>query len=624
MAKLTTDYGTVRKLISGDSQYRVPKYQRRYRWRSTHELLDLWEDILARYVALEDSEGTAGADDTHFLGALVIGQSDAPEPLGVTPYVVIDGQQRVMSLMLALAAVRDSLLDDEREKQEITAKLLVHSSTDQLRLESSEDDREDFEAIMFRGEPTSNRSMVNAAYHFFLEQVRSGVNLALLHRDDSASVAQAEEEGEEGEEGEEVEELGDPSEDGTSIPIKWDRMLIAVLDRLELVIISDVTPENAYQVFRTLNSTGMPLSQADLLRNAFFMLLPTRAEYAYDNLWVPLERALGTRLQDYFHTELLRLGHNIPRQHIYRTAMSSVKRGGLAEEDIVETLTQWRDHGQIYAALLSAPSEPGVSIRGNVLSASHLSPLRNLLEWGSIPAHPLILDAAIRWASHEITDSDFQFILERVESLLIRRYIAEVPPNDLRSSFAQLMGALSESLGDGDYLTAVTDHLLSARMRWPDDDQIRRRCTEGGFYRGTRQRDSFFILKRIAYSMEGKERPDIRRGTGADEYSIEHVLPQTLTEDWNHDLEQWGDDPVKTWLERKDAIGNLTLTAYNSELGQLRFQDKKAIIAEKARLQLSKMIISSDEWTRSAIDERSEELAEAIIDLWRRPPSPQP
>ena len=100
MARLSTKYGNVRELITGSAQYRVPRYQRRYKWRTSHEVLDIWEDILTRYVALVHPEEAADASDSHFLGALVIGQGDPPDPLGVTPYIVIDGQQRIMSLML--------------------------------------------------------------------------------------------------------------------------------------------------------------------------------------------------------------------------------------------------------------------------------------------------------------------------------------------------------------------------------------------------------------------------------------------------------------------------------------------------------------------------------------------
>lgn len=170
-------------------------------------------------------------------------------------------------------------------------------------------------------------------------------------------------------------------------------------------------------------------------------------------------------------------------------------------------------------------------------------------------------------------------------------------------------------------MNKVTEYLLSERMRWPDDAEIRRSCVEGRFYRA-RQRDAFYVLKRIAYHLEGKERPTIRRGTGADDYSIEHILPQSITEEWVGDLTQWGDDAFKTWQERKDVIGNLTLTAYNSDLGQLPFHKKKSIISDNMRLQLSQMIVNSDRWTREAIDSRSSELAELAISIWRKPSNP--
>lgn len=335
MARLSTKYGNVRELITGSAQYRVPRYQRRYKWRTSHEVLDIWEDILTRYVALVHPEEAADASDSHFLGALVIGQGDPPDPLGVTPYIVIDGQQRIMSLMLALAGVRDGLVDSESDKNEITEQYLTHRGRE-LRLVPSHDDQEDFESIVFNRTALSHRSAVNDAYRFFFTKMQSGVDFELLRRDDTSSAPQLSDE-----ESEDTEEL---SQREDLHPIQWKQMLLAILDRLELVTISDVTPENAYQVFRTLNSTGMELSQVDLLRNAFFMLLPQRAEYAYDNLWMPLEQGLHDRLEHYFHTEMLRMGENIPKQQVYRTAMTAVKRAGLAEDNVVSTLQRWQDH----------------------------------------------------------------------------------------------------------------------------------------------------------------------------------------------------------------------------------------------------------------------------------------
>jgi len=117
MAKLGTDYGSVRALLKGDSQYFVPPYQRGYRWTARKELADLWEDVVLGYQAgTEKSQ----SPDTHFLGAIVTGVGGPPSPLGLSPFVIIDGQQRIISISLLLAAIRDMLAPDEKSRRVIT------------------------------------------------------------------------------------------------------------------------------------------------------------------------------------------------------------------------------------------------------------------------------------------------------------------------------------------------------------------------------------------------------------------------------------------------------------------------------------------------------------------------
>jgi hypothetical protein len=144
-------------------------------------------------------------------------------------------------------------------------------------------------------------------------------------------------------------------------------------------------------------------------------------------------------------------------------------------------------------------------------------------------------------------------------------------------------------------------------------------------YRGTGLKQSFFVLKRLAEAYEGKECPHIVSGTGTADFSIEHVLPQSFPEAWAIDMTKWGDiNPTETWQLLRHTAGNLTLTAYNSELSSLPFvdsslpMDKHRWIEEKLRLVLSKSIIESDTWTRDEIESRSLAMAGKAMQIWPR------
>jgi hypothetical protein len=195
----------------------------------------------------------------------------------------------------------------------------------------------------------------------------------------------------------------------------------------------------------------------------------------------------------------------------------------------------------------------------------------------------------------------------------------DIPPNDLRSVFGRVMKGLHHA--SGEFLATVETELLKTYVRWPSGDDVRRACEERPFYRG-KQKEEFFILRRIAEAVEGREYPHIRLGTGAGNYSIEHILPQgSLTEDWIAEL-QLGDDgmdSVRIWQDRKDVVGNLTLTAYNSRLSNRPFTEKKSFIDANLRLELSRQILEAEHWTKTEIDSRSRALGELAVTIWARP-----
>lgn len=626
VAKLTTAYGSVRALLRGDSQYVVPPYQRSYRWSDKKELADLWEDVVMRYEA--DRASAEESPDTHFLGAIVTGQGAPPSPLGISPFVVIDGQQRIISLSILIAAIRDVLGPDDRARRVVTRDYLMHMDENDELLESKViPGTKDLATYMtvLRGEPLGRSTHpIAAAYNFFRRSIEAGVVVDSptrkeLEDEETPTSPDADEPTTPAPEDQAEAETDHSPSDGLqgAEPLDWNGLLTAVTQKLELVTISDVTPENAYNVFRTLNSTGLTLDQVDLLRNAFFMLLPKRAAEVHDRLWVPMETRLGdAELGRFFHTNLIRLGENIPYDQTYRTQLQRLKRAGLGEESIIGQLELLEKDSQLYSTVSLAGDGP-YYFGGVRLDEQTVAGLRRLRVWGSYPAMPLVLDGAARLRESDITQAQFRRITSWIESLLVRRYLAAIAPNDLRSTFGRVMKYLR--ISDEPFLESLEAELLKPYVRWPSDDELVRAAMEREFYR-QKQKEEFFILRRIAESIEGREYPHIGLGNRAGQYSIEHILPQgELTDAWSAELRVGAEtDVFRTWQERKDVIGNLTLTAYNSALSNRPFLEKKDFIENNLRLELSRQILVAEHWTRVEIDDRSRYLGEQAIAVWPR------
>lgn len=236
-------------------------------------------------------------------------------------------------------------------------------------------------------------------------------------------------------------------------------------------------------------------------------------------------------------------------------------------------------------------------------------------DWGDVPALPLTLEGLLRWSEGIITNEELDQLLVAIDSLLVRRFVSGVPPNDLRSAFARTMQGITSENG---FFRNAINHLNQDRFRWPTDSAFKRALLEQPIYlRGAKY--TGLILKAIARADQGHECPAITIGTAASDYSVEHILPQTLSPEWLTDLSEWGvESPYELKNEKADTIGNLTLTAYNSSLSNRRFSEKRAFIQDNLYLKISRAILQDEKWTRGEIEGRSDVLAQTALRIWPR------
>lgn len=245
----------LKQLVQGEKQFRVPLWQRQYTWRMPDHRL-LWRDIIEQYSRFSDGVGSPASG--HFLGSIVL--SPVPSPAsGIASYLIVDGQQRLTTLMLILCAIRDAAAtQDENAVERYDELYLINkfqTGEARFRLIPTQADRPSFFACVTRTPAAGAQDPIGQAYRFFRSHI----------------------------------ELLGPDEE----PLDLGRLAAVVVERLAVVDITTGQGDNAHRIFQSLNATGVNLTQADLLRNLVFMLLPTRAGAVYEEVWRPMERLIG-------------------------------------------------------------------------------------------------------------------------------------------------------------------------------------------------------------------------------------------------------------------------------------------------------------------------------------------
>ncbi|GAA1434492.1 DUF262 domain-containing protein [Streptomyces thermospinosisporus] len=559
---------TFLKLIQGDKQFQVPLYQRTYSW-GREQLQRLWEDV-GELVEQHLAGETAAP---HFLGSVVLapGQLQAG---GVQRWLVVDGQQRLTTLMLAFAALRDHLkeMGDTRGVDRVHRQILVnefHEGADHYRLLPTQADREAFTACVQSRADAGGSDNIGAAYRFF-----RGV-LAEVH------------------------EAGDE---------RWPAAVETVLkDLLSIVEITAEPGDNVYRIFESINNTGVGLSQSDLLRNYVFMLLPKRGERIYQELWLPMQQSLGPKnLELLVWLDLVVRGHYKTKQsEIYREQQKRLQPLAGDEDALQREIEQLAERAGRFLRIVDPAREQCPALR---------TALERLASWGGQTHYPLALHLLDLVAAGRTTPEDAAEALGYVESYLVRRLICQTPTSNLNRIF---MEAPKELETDRPAAEAVRRFLSGRRRRWPSDEELREAIRSKPFYWSGRPPQRAFILRRLEESYDASEPVDFAKAA----LTVEHILPQRPAPQWFALLAEETEEN-QTPQELHDllvhTLGNLTLTGDNAKLSNHPFERKQQIFDSSA-LRMNLEIASAQRWGKAEILARADRLAERAIKLWPGP-----
>jgi hypothetical protein len=550
---------TVKEILHAGDQYLIPFFQRSYSWEQKH-----WQRILDDLDALAESS----LDRLHFLGPLVCAPT-AHVPGEVTPYQLIDGQQRLTTLALMLCALRDLALEHGQSDlaAEIDEDFLLHKrrqGLNRFKLVPRLGDREALLAILDSKDISRWEGLgVAQCLRFFLKEFGKRSNPA-------------------------------PAE---TLP----RLVRDVTARMALVVIT-VVGENPYEIFESLNSTGLPLEQSDLVRNYVFMKVPLQDQQAfYDEHWRPFEmlfEASGTDpaidATGFYRNYLLRAGTYLPPRDTYVDFRDESTRRDLSPEAQVGELRRFL---QFELWIRRPASCPNPRVRACLVEFSRLD---------AATAHPLIQALLSRVEDGSLPLDAFEMAMRDVSSFLLRRSLTGESTRAYGRWFTEAIKRIGSD---------VIEDLRSvwSERGWPSDTELTRRFLEFPIYR-REPRKCRLILERLERSYGHKEKVDLSTLT------IEHILPQTLDEGpagaaWKAVLGPNWFQMQQRWVH---TLGNLTLTGYNPELSNNAYRVKREALLE-SNLLLNNYFEASVEWDIEAISRRGEELTKQVASLWPNP-----
>jgi uncharacterized protein with ParB-like and HNH nuclease domain/predicted transport protein len=547
-------------------QFVIPIYQRTYSW-TDKECRQLWEDIVRT--------GGNDAVSAHFVGSIVYIEKGLSQVTVQSPHLVIDGQQRLTTVTLLLAALAKALgetepVDGFSPRKLRNYYLLNPEETGErhYKLLLSQTDKASLTAIAANTEQPKEPSLrVTENFQLFEELIAS---------------------------------------------CKGD--LVAVCKGLAKLVVVDVAlnrdQDNPQLIFESMNSTGRELSQADLIRNFILMgLEPHLQTRLYEQFWRPMEvdfgqEAYGTHFDGFMRHYLTVKTGEIPNvREVYEAfkthARSPAAAGANAEERVEALVRDIRAFARYFCAIaLNAERDPELKL------AFH-----DLRELKVDVAYPFLLELYRDYATGALPLVDFVAAVRLVEAYVFRRAVCAIPTNSMNKTFATFTKAIKKD----QYLESIQAHLLllPSYRRFPRDDDFRR---------DLQTRDLYNFGARRTYWLRRLENHGRKERVPVDEYTIEHILPQNenLSASWRAALGSEWERIQKTWLH---TLGNLTLTGYNSEYSDRPFAEKRDMEGgfKASPLKLNEGLGQLDQWNEDSIKTRAGRLAEMALNVWAGP-----
>ena len=541
------------KFLDGTKQFTVPIFQRRYSW-DKDECDQLWEDIL--------SVGQKEEPPDHFFGSIVSVSTEDGNPR-VPSIRVIDGQQRLATLALLLSALGRTIEKTNVEigidRRQLEGYYLFNErESDELRYKQllTQHDRQAFIDLLKKGEADDTDSRLVTNYQFFEGKLKS-VDLQTVYKG---------------------------------------------IQRLLIVDISlDSRSGNPQQIFESLNSTGVPLNQADKIRNYVIMEQESRLQdRLYKNYWYPMEQSFGAlydkRFEPFIRDYLtLKRGQFIKKGDVYKIFKTYVDAQTklVSLEEVMKEIVNFSKHYLHITLPWKWETDPELC-----------ACLRDIHTLKAEVVFPVLLHFYEGYTQGRIEKVDMIESFRLIESYIFRRAICGLRTAGMNRNFASIAGKLSSKYDDPKVLSDSFSY-MNGTHRFPSDDEFKREFLIKDVY----------SLRNCQYLLGKLENYRREQPINPDNYTIEHVMPQELSREWQAEL---GADWRYTHDRYLHTIGNLTLTGHNAELSNRPFKEKQEIYGNfhHRQLRLNASLREVERWNETAIENRAKMLSEKALKIW--------
>ncbi len=553
-----------RFLSQSDTQFVIPVYQRNYDW-SQSQCKQILDDIL--------EIGTNSKMNAHFIGSIVYVHDDDYSVSGIRELTIIDGQQRLTTLTLIYLAVYELArnLGNESLVNRIHETYLINKfalDEEKLKLRPTESNDRALKYLL-RGdtnEEYQDYSRLIDNFNYFKSRIL--------------------------EENYEV--------------------VLSGISKLMFVEISlNRDTDNPQRIFESLNSTGLELSQADLIRNYILMGLQRKSQNRiYENYWDHIEQlakdeaANKSKVSDFIRDYLTIKNKKIPNKNkVYHEFKEKYPTSTV--KTLEKNLKPIKKSAQHYSKLINPSHEPDQNIRIQ---------LRYINRLEINVAYPFLLKVYDDYSTSKISKLTFVEIMELIQSFVWRRFVIGLPTNALNKIFMRLY----EDAKPPDYLASIQLSLLRKKgnQRFPRNTEVVNALREKDMY-GIKPKNRVYFLERL----ENHDNKEAVKIEGNNDITIEHIFPQNPEPKWKLELGEKHYNFIKE--NYLNTIANLTLSGNNGKLGNKVFLTKKEMNIDGkeqgykySRLWLNRYLAEVDKWDKDTIEERFEIIKERFLSIW--------
>ncbi len=537
---------------SQNNQFVIPIYQRLYSWKK-EQCEQLWDDIIK-----------IGGNDKmngHFIGSIlyVIDDNTLSSPL-----LIIDGQQRLTTITLLFIALRNHLSDEvkilEKFSREKIESYLINNNKDgnkKFRLILSESDKDTLLFLIDKNKRKPSEPSVKIVENFelFKKWIRENT-------------------------------------DKLETICKGLKKLMIVWIALEK------GKDDPQLIFESMNSKGIELTQADLIRN--YIIMETEVEKQkifYKKYWRAMEEnfkqneTLFNRFVRHYLT--IKAGKIPKEKRVYEAFKGYQQKKGIEIEVLLQDLQKYC--GFFYQIVFKKEEHKDLN-----------KALSFLVDLEMDVIYPLLLELYSDYKDGVLSKQDFIPIIYLTESYLCRRAVCGIPSNGLNKFFP----SFTKKIDKDQYLESIKVHFgyLTEKQRFPNDLEFKDSFITIDFYN----------FKKNKYFLERLENFDTKEPVNTEKCNIEHIMPQTLTEEWKRDL---GENFKAIHEKYLHTIGNLTLTGYNSEYSNNSFQEKRDMENgfKQSSLKLNQGLRNLESFGEKEIEKRANDLADWALKIWTYP-----